>query len=56
MQGLDYSLVVAARKRYRVTADEDRKHLGLAERIELKLIQDLTPIANCLESSQRVSE
>jgi hypothetical protein len=43
MLGFDYSSVNAARKRYRVTADEDRKYLRLAERIELKLIQEKKP-------------
>jgi hypothetical protein len=40
MMVLDYSSVSVSRKRYRVTADEDRKYLRLAERIESKLIQE----------------
>ncbi len=59
MLGLDYNPVSVARKRYGVMANEDRKYLRLGERMESKLIQekkDLPPIANCLESAQRVSE
>jgi hypothetical protein len=40
MLALDYSSVSVSRKRCRVTADEDRKYLRLAERIESKLIQE----------------
>jgi hypothetical protein len=40
MLALDYSPVSVSGKRYRVTADEDRKYLRLAERIELKLNQE----------------
>jgi hypothetical protein len=40
MLELDYSSVSVARKSYRVMANEDRKYLRLAERIESKLIQE----------------
>ena len=45
MLGLDYNTVSVVRKRYRVTADEDRKYLRLAERIESR-IKICAPISN----------
>jgi hypothetical protein len=40
MLALDYRSVSVSRKKYRVTADKDRKYLRLAERIESKLIEE----------------
>jgi hypothetical protein len=45
MLGFDYSSVSVARNKYPLMADEDRKHLRLAERIELKLIQERKPLS-----------
>ena len=40
MLALDYSSVSVSGKRYRVTADGDRKYLRRAERIELKMVEE----------------